>query len=48
MIEKCENFKGNGKIRFKSARKKKKRSKNACQNTVAVETSNCLDHDMSY
>ena len=39
MIKKGENYKENGTILIKNARKSKFR-KNACQNTVATETSN--------
>ena len=47
MIQKCENCKGNGKILIKM-QENKNFEKHACQNTVAMETSNCLDQDVSY
>ena len=47
MMQKCENCKENGKILIKNTRKSNF-EKHACQNTVAMETSNCLDQDMSY
>ena len=47
MIQKCENCKENGNILIKNAGKSKFQ-KHACQNTVAMETSNCLDQNMSY
>ena len=46
MIEKCENYEENGKILFKNEKKSKLR-KTCRQNTVAMETSNCLGQNMS-
>ena len=47
MIQKCENYKENGKILIKM-QENQNFEKHASQNTVAMETSNCLDQDMSY
>ena len=48
MIQKCKNYKENGKILFKKMQENPNYEKHACQNTVAMETSNCLSQDMSY
>ena len=47
MIQKCENCKENGKILIKM-QEKQSFERHACQNTVAMETSNYLNQVMSY
>ena len=49
MIQKSENYKEvkTGKLWLKM-QENENFEKHACQNTVSMETSNCLDHDMSY
>ena len=43
-----KNYKENGKILIKKMQENQNFQKHACQNTVAMETSNSLDQDMSY
>ena len=45
MIQKLENCKENGEILIKNAGENRNFEKHAGQNTVAMETSNCLDQN---
>ena len=47
MIQKCENCNENGEILI-NIQENHNFEKHACQNTVAMETSNCVDQDMSH
>ena len=47
MIQKCENCKENEKFLLKM-QENQNFENHACQNAVAMETSNCLDQNMSY